>query len=88
MIEDSSGRALLLHYQSIYNSFRIVQVTGYDPNPERRRAISSGLTIDYGYDQYGQPDQAPSATTPQPIPLIRRRVTPTPPARASPGTTC
>ena len=52
VIEDSSGRALLLDYQLIFNANRIVKITGYD-NTGSVAGNLLGLEIDYSYDQWG-----------------------------------
>ena len=52
VIEDSSGRALLLNYKSIFDAYRIVQITGYDDTASKVGDLL-GLEIDYGYDQWG-----------------------------------
>jgi RHS repeat-associated protein len=48
VITDSSGRALVLHYQQIAGEARIVEVTGYDPTSAGHDLL--GLDIHYHYD--------------------------------------
>jgi len=47
-VVDSSGRALLFQYDTIFHEQRIVRVTGYDPTSTGRDLL--GLDIEYHYD--------------------------------------
>ncbi|HEX4608629.1 MAG TPA: tandem-95 repeat protein, partial [Urbifossiella sp.] len=59
-VTDSSGRALLFKYQFIFNAYRIVAVTGYDPEGTGL----GGLNVEYNYDE-----PAPGAAAGAPAPV-------------------
>jgi YD repeat-containing protein len=51
VIRDSSGRALILKYDTIFFDQRITSVTGYNPDPNNIDLYD--LYIDYDYDNFG-----------------------------------
>ena len=50
-VVDSSGRALLFSYTTVFNAKRISEIKGYDPVSPNHDLL--GLDITYGYDAWG-----------------------------------
>ncbi len=65
VVADSSGRALIFRYDFIYGQKRIVEMTGFDPDPTDAGDLL-GLDIQYNYDEL-PPGSAADAPPPAKI---------------------